>query len=164
MKILFFLLISSLIIFSTQSRSIISRPQPLSSPRIDTIQGQGNCSYIVNILTTFSSPSTRDSISLRFGDANGNEVFAPNIDDPDSGRFQPGSWNVLVLNGPCMNRTICYLFLYRSGDDGWIPYDVFILQHLANFYFNVRIPNNGWFGYNKCFPPPPANATSLAVK
>ncbi|PIN09691.1 hypothetical protein CDL12_17725 [Handroanthus impetiginosus] len=125
-----------------------------------------NCSYAVNIRTNCSSPPiTRDSISLRFGDANGNEILAPNLD----GRFWRCSLDSYLLYGPCMNPTICYLFLYRSGNDGWIPLEVIISRPQGIYYyftFNASLPNNTWFGINNCFPPPPppANAASLAVK
>ncbi|PIN09692.1 hypothetical protein CDL12_17726 [Handroanthus impetiginosus] len=96
------------------------------------------------------------------------KILAPHLEYEHPERFQPGSLDVFVLDGPCMNPIACYLFLYRSGNDGWTPSDVFISQRYGgqvDFLFNVAIPNNGWFGYNNCFPPPPPpNAASLAVK
>ncbi|PIN07274.1 hypothetical protein CDL12_20160 [Handroanthus impetiginosus] len=90
-------------------------------------------------------------------------------DDPASPRrFQPGSSDVFILSWPCMNPILCYLFFYRSGEDGWTPQNVTIIEQdgeHVNFLFDVPMPNNSWFGYNNYFPPPPpANAASLAVK
>ncbi|PIN09690.1 hypothetical protein CDL12_17724 [Handroanthus impetiginosus] len=90
-------------------------------------------------------------------------VFAPRIDDPRSGRFSRCSTDIFTINGPCTNPIICYLYLYRSGNDGWIPIDVTISGHAmpATFFYNVPIPGDTWFGYNRCLR---ANSSSLAVK
>ncbi|PIN07075.1 hypothetical protein CDL12_20361 [Handroanthus impetiginosus] len=163
MKILFFLLISSLIIFSTHARSIIPRPQPLSSLK----QDEGNCNYVVIITTSLSSSSAPDDASLRFGDANGNYILAPHI---DTARLHPGMEHTFEVNGTCVNATVCYLFIYVSGNEGWMPQDVSIIElggAQLDFRFNAHVPSNTWFGHDNCFPPPPpppANAASLAVE
>ncbi|PIN17187.1 hypothetical protein CDL12_10146 [Handroanthus impetiginosus] len=164
MKTLFFLLISSLLIFSTQSRPIISRPQPLSSLKINATQNPATCSFRVRIRTSCSSPRyTRDRISLAFGDAYGNQVYAPRLDDPYSGTFERCSTDTYRIYGPCTYE-ICYLYLYRSGYDGWIPYDVTVSGYntgTVTFYYNIPIPRDIWYGYNDCYD---VYAASLAVK
>ncbi|KAA8540482.1 hypothetical protein F0562_024599 [Nyssa sinensis] len=83
-----------------------------------------SCSYTVSIRTSCSSPRlTRDQISLSFGDAYGNQVYAPRIDDPSSRTFERCSVDTFQIYGPCTYQ-ICYFYLYRSGYDGWKPESV----------------------------------------
>ncbi|XP_009769028.1 embryo-specific protein ATS3B-like [Nicotiana tabacum] len=137
------------------SRSIVFLPQPLSS--LDIINTTSNqnarCSFTVSIRTSCSSPAlTRDQISLAFGDAYGNQVYAPRLDDPSSRAFERCSRDTYTVYGPCTYQ-ICYAYLYRSGYDGWIPYDVTIYGYhtkAVTFTYNVGIPSDTWYGHNYC--------------
>ncbi|KAG8379842.1 hypothetical protein BUALT_Bualt07G0131500 [Buddleja alternifolia] len=166
MRALFFLLIFTLIASIAQSRSILPRPQPISSLKINTTQTQnaGTCSFTVSIRTSCSSTRyTRDRISLSFGDAYGNQVYAPRLDDPHSRTFERCSTDTFQINGPCTYQ-ICYLYLYRSGYDGWIPYDVTVYGYntqAVTFYYNVKMPRNIWYGFNNCYG---RRGASLAMK
>ncbi|KAI3455329.1 hypothetical protein Pfo_011992 [Paulownia fortunei] len=164
MSALFFLLIFAFIFSSSQSRFIVPRPQPLSSLKINTTQNAGTCSFTVSIRTSCSSTRyTRDRISLSFGDAYGNQVYAPRLDDPHSRTFEQCSTDTFQIYGPCTYQ-ICYLYLYRSGYDGWIPYDVTVYGYNTKpvtFYYNVIIPGDIWYGFNNCYG---TRAASLAMK
>lgn len=159
-----FLLICSLAISASQSRSIIPRPQPLNSLKINTTENQGSCSFTVSIRTScYSTRYTWDQISLVFGDAYGYQVYAPRLDDPRSRTFERCSTDTFQVYGPCTYQ-ICYLYLYRSGYDGWIPYDVTVYGYYTwpvVFYYNVMIPSNIWYGFNYCYG---TTAASLVVK
>ncbi|CAN4086387.1 unnamed protein product [Withania somnifera] len=137
------------------SRSIVFLPQPLSSLDIinTTLHQNARCSFTVNIRTSCSSPAlTRDQISLAFGDAYGNQVYAPRLDDPASRAFERCSRDTYTVYGPCTYQ-ICYVYLYRSGYDGWIPYDITIYAYnskAVTFTYNVPIPSDAWYGHNYC--------------
>ncbi|XP_011072224.1 embryo-specific protein ATS3B [Sesamum indicum] len=164
MGALFLLLLSAFIFSSSESRSIIPRPHPLSSLKINKTQNAGTCSFTVSIRTSCSSSRyTRDRISLSFGDAYGNQVYAPRLDNPRSRTFERCSTDTFQIYGPCTYQ-ICYLYLYRSGYDGWIPYDVTVYGYNSQpvtFYYNVMIPSDIWYGFNHCYH---RTATSLATK
>ncbi|KAL1551397.1 embryo-specific protein ATS3B-like [Salvia divinorum] len=165
MKRLIFLLILALVFCSAQSRSIIPRPQPHPSLQINNqTQNEASCSFTVVIRTSCSSTRyTRDHISLAFGDAYGTQVYAPHLDNPSSRAFESCSTDTFQITGPCTYR-ICYLYFYRSGYDGWIPYDVTVYGHNSKpstFYYNVNIPSDIWYGFNYCSG---ARATSSATK
>ncbi|KAH6758740.1 Embryo-specific protein 3 [Perilla frutescens var. frutescens] len=163
MKALFLLLLLALIFCSAQSRSIIPRPHPQPSLKINATQNVGSCSFSVSIRTSCSSPRyTQDHISLAFGDAYGNQVYAPHLDDPSSRTFESCSTDTFQISGPCTYQ-ICYLYLYRSGYDGWMPYDVTVYGYNskpATFYYNVNIPANIWYGFNYCSGRRVADASS----
>ncbi|XP_057967940.1 embryo-specific protein ATS3B-like [Malania oleifera] len=139
----------------SRARSIIPRPHPLGSFEINTTHSQNaaTCSFTVTIKTSCSSPSyTRDQISISFGDAYGNQVYAPRIDDPSTRTFERCSSDTFYLYGPCTYQ-ICYLYLYRSGRDGWKPETVTVYAYNsspATFYYNTFIPRDVWFGFNLC--------------
>ncbi|PIN16143.1 hypothetical protein CDL12_11209 [Handroanthus impetiginosus] len=164
MKTLILFLISAYIFSSSESRSIIPRPQPLSSLKINKTQNAGSCSFTVSIRTSCSSPRyTRDRISLSFGDAHGNQVYAPRLDDPRSRTFERCSADTFQVSGPCTYQ-ICYLYLYRSGYDGWMPYDVTVYGHNSQpltFYYNVMMPGDIWYGFNYCYG---TRAVSVALE
>ena len=153
-------LLFSLIILSAESRSIISNPQPApSSFNLNTTISQsngnvGSCSYTVRITTSCSSPRyTRDQISLSFGDAYGNQVYAPRIDDPKSGAFEACSVDTYDLRGPC-TYDICYLYVYRSGYDGWKLQKVEVYGRnirAVSFNYNAFIPSDIWYGFDYCY-------------
>ncbi|TYH70731.1 hypothetical protein ES332_D05G136600v1 [Gossypium tomentosum] len=125
------------------------QPQPLES-----FKNVGSCTYTVSIRTSCSSTTyTRDQISLAFGDAYGNQVYAPRLDDPYSRTFESCSTDTFQIKGPCTYQ-ICYLYLYRSGYDGWKPESVTVYGYYtkaATFNYNVFIPNGVWYGFDFCY-------------
>ncbi|XP_007216736.2 embryo-specific protein ATS3A [Prunus persica] len=153
MKAVSFLLHFAFLFTFTQGRSIIPQPQPLRSFKLSNNQYAGSCSYTVSIKTSCSSPRyTRDQISIAFGDAYGNQVYAPRIDDPSSRAFESCSTDTFQISGPCAYQ-ICYVYLYRNGYDGWKTQTVTIYGHYTKsvtFYYNSFIPNGIWYGFNHC--------------
>ncbi|CAA7026900.1 unnamed protein product [Microthlaspi erraticum] len=135
------------------SGSIASRPHAAESFKPSLIQNFGSCSYTVIISTSCSSPRyTRDQISLSFGDAYGNQVYAPRLDDPGRRAFEQCSSDTYEINGPCAHQ-ICYVYLYRSGPDGWVPGSVKIFSYgsrAVTFYYNTFVPESIWYGFNQC--------------
>ncbi|XP_019150132.1 PREDICTED: uncharacterized protein LOC109146937 [Ipomoea nil] len=156
--ILFFIPISQ-----SQARSISNsilssaHPAPRSFAVNTTTLNHQNarCSFNVDIRTSCSSTSTtRDQISLSFGDAYGNQVYAPRLDDPYSRTFERCSTDTFQIWGPCTYQ-ICYVYVYRRGYDGWIPYDITIngqghSTRPVTFYYNVRVPRDMWYGFDYC--------------
>ncbi|CAN6810261.1 unnamed protein product [Brassica oleracea] len=140
--------------FFTVSKSIdVSKPHAAESLDINLIQNFGSCRYTVIIRTSCSSPRyTRDQISLSFGDGYRNQVYAPRLDDPGSRAFERCSSDTYEINGPCV-RQICYVYVHRSGPDGWVPESVQIFSHSSKavtFTFNTHVPESIWFGHNYC--------------
>ncbi|EEF44784.1 embryo-specific protein ATS3B [Ricinus communis] len=152
-KAVTFLLFLALIVTLSNARSIIPLPQPLKSFKINATQNANSCSYTVKITTSCSSTRyTRDQISLAFGDAYGNQVYAPRLDDPYSATFESCSTDTFQIKGPCTYQ-ICYVYLYRSGYDGWKPKTVTVYGYYTKsvtFTYNTFIPNGVWFGFNYC--------------
>ncbi|KAF8118740.1 hypothetical protein N665_0002s0053 [Sinapis alba] len=147
-------LLTLLLFFFSVSRSIdVSKPHALESFNINLIQNFGSCRYTVIITTSCSSPRyTRDQISLSFGDRYRNQVYAPRLDDPGSRAFERCSSDTYEINGPCL-RQICYVYVHRSGPDGWVPESVKIFSHTSKavtFTFNTYVPESIWFGHNYC--------------
>ncbi|GJR95563.1 embryo-specific protein ATS3B-like protein [Tanacetum coccineum] len=154
-------LLLALILFISSSEaktSIIQNPQPNPNFIINTTTNTNNqnaatCSFTVDITTScYSVQYTRDQISLAFGDAYGNQVYAPRIDDPTSRTFESCSSDTFEIYGPCTYQ-ICYLYLYRSGYDGWLPERVDVYGYntrAVSFYFNVWIPADVWYGLDYC--------------
>eukprot|EP00257_Ricinus_communis_P015775 XP_015573754.1 embryo-specific protein ATS3B-like [Ricinus communis] len=116
-------------------------------------ENANSCSYTVKITTSCSSTRyTRDQISLAFGDAYGNQVYAPKLDDPYSATFESCSTDTLQIKGPCTFQ-IRYVYVYRSGYDGWKPKTVTVYGYYTKsvtFTYNTFIPNGVWFGFNYC--------------
>lgn len=162
----------TVILISSQARSILNqKPQPLKTFKINTnsthsltiskingsstttTQKVGSCSYRVVFTTSCSSPSyTRDRISLAFGDAYRNEVYAPRLDDPSSGAFEACSVDTYDISGPC-TYDICYLYVYRSGYDGWKLKSAEVYGRYTrsiSFYYNTFIPRDVWYGFDYC--------------
>ncbi|KAI7985936.1 Embryo-specific protein ATS3A [Camellia lanceoleosa] len=136
------------------STTITATSQPLPPLKTKTATSQkenGACYYTVRFTTSCSSPSyTRDQISLDFGDAYGNEVYVPRIDDPSSGTFEACSVDTFDISGPCMYDT-CYLYVYRSGYDGWKLNTVEVYGYNSiTFYYNTFIPRDVWYGFDYC--------------
>lgn len=80
------------------------------------------------------------------------QIYAPRIDDPSTRAFERCSSDTFQINGPCAYQ-ICYLYLYRTGPDGWKPESVKISGYNtrgATFYYNTSIPSDKWYGFNLC--------------
>ncbi|KAL8476714.1 hypothetical protein ACS0TY_029131 [Phlomoides rotata] len=153
MRALFLLLILAYVSSSTKSRSIFPHPKPLSSIKIHTTQNGGTCYFAYTVKTSCSSPRfTRDHVSITFGDANGNKIYDPKLEDPDFRTLGRCATDTFDLYGPCTNQ-ICYMYLYRTGNDGWIPSNVTVYAYNTKpvtFYFNVNIPKGVQYGFNYC--------------
>ncbi|XP_072984849.1 embryo-specific protein ATS3B-like [Typha latifolia] len=155
--LLLLLFISASFQASSCLESVKGRPQELRSFKIQEHQEAGSgrgCSYTVKIKTSCSSKRiTRDAISLAFGDAYSNEVYAPRLDDPSSGTFESCSTDTFKIQGPC-GYGVCYLYLRRDGRDGWTPEWVQVYEpHVSRaltFYYGSPIPNGIWYGFNNC--------------
>ncbi|KAE9611277.1 hypothetical protein Lal_00011454 [Lupinus albus] len=117
------------------------------------MKNTATCLYSVFISTSCSPPKyTTDHISIAFGDAYSNQIYAPRLDDPASGTFESCSSDTFQINGPCAYQ-ICYVYLYRSGYDGWKPESVKISGYNSRpvtFYYNTYIPSDTWYGFNLC--------------
>ncbi|KAG5242833.1 embryo-specific protein [Salix suchowensis] len=138
--------------------SIISLSQ-LAAPCSEILQSQkySGCKQL-SIHSCYktscsSTTYTRDKISLAFGDSYGNEVYIKRLDDPSSGTFERCSTDTFQINGPCV-YDICYLYMLRTGYDGWKPESVKIYApytKTVKFNYNKFLPNGVWFGFNVCF-------------
>lgn len=145
-------------------------------------QQKGSCSYAVEIETTCApSAETADQVGVRFGDSLGNHVVAAHLKHPEpvfnprlnptfghqkqSGShvqyraFDKCSIDKFEVEGPCMQRGICYLYLKRVGTDDWRPGWAKVLSKHRNgvlvaasdmFYFRTFLPSNVWFGFDYC--------------
>ncbi|XP_058074465.1 embryo-specific protein ATS3A-like [Magnolia sinica] len=151
-RVWFFLFLALFFLFS-KARSTNPQPQELKSLKIQNTQSARGCSYVVSIKTSCSSRSfTRDMVSLAFGDAYGNQIYVPRLDDPDSRTFERCSTDTYTLSGTCMYK-ICYLYLLRRGSDGWKPESVKVYppnSKAITFKYNMFLPNGVWYGFNSC--------------
>uniref|UniRef100_A0A803R359 Embryo-specific protein ATS3B n=1 Tax=Cannabis sativa TaxID=3483 RepID=A0A803R359_CANSA len=167
LQLTFFLCLSE-----AKSSSIQTQPQAAESFNISYIQKNvQSCSYNFVITTSCSSAKyTRDEISIAFGDAYGNQIYAARLDDPATKTFESCSSDSFQVNGvPCAYQ-ICYVYLYRTGPDGWKPESVKIYGYnskAVTFYYNTFIPSDTWFGFNYCSSssshPQPLTLLSLFV-
>lgn len=170
--LLLFCFASALKLSASESISASVQPHAAESFSAGYIQMKtaANCSYLVVVSTSCSSPKfTTDKISIAFGDAYGNEVYEPRLDDPISRTFEQCSSDTFQIDGACASP-ICFLYLYRSGAEeyGWKPESVKIYGYNSEpitFDFNTSIPNGTWFGYNLCqtTPPPPPPSSSYQL-
>ncbi|GMN40886.1 hypothetical protein TIFTF001_010100 [Ficus carica] len=149
-----YLLLQFVFLFAlSEAQLSIIQPQAAKSFNISQIQNVGSCSYNVIITTSCSSPAyTRDEISISFGDAYGNQIYAPRLDDPSTRAFERCSSDSYQINGPCAYQ-ICYVYLYRTGPDGWKPETVKIYAYnskAVTFYYNTFIPADTWYGFDLC--------------
>ncbi|CAL9117779.1 Embryo-specific protein 3, (ATS3) [Musa troglodytarum] len=154
--LLFFWLSSPSFLASCGSEAVDPRPRALPSFKIQEIKEEigSACSYTVKIKTSCSSGRfTSDRISLAFGDAYRNEVYAPRLDDPSSAVFERCSTDTFKIQGPC-GYGICYLYLRRDGYDGWTPEWVKVYEPRATrpitFDYGAPLPNGIWYGFNQC--------------
>ncbi|XVE64118.1 hypothetical protein DITRI_Ditri07aG0076200 [Diplodiscus trichospermus] len=152
-KAAFVLLYLCFIFILCEAKSIRHKPQAFESFNVSYIQNLGSCSYSVVISTSCSSTSyTRDQISIAFGDAYGNQIYTPRLDDPSTRTFERCSSDTFEIDGPCAYQ-ICYVYLYRSGPDGWKPKSVKIYGYnsrAVTFYYDTFIPGDIWYGFNYC--------------
>ncbi|XP_018492071.2 LOW QUALITY PROTEIN: embryo-specific protein ATS3B [Raphanus sativus] len=161
----FFFLFSTLL---AVSESKLLEPQAAESFNVSLIQKFGaSCSYTVIISTSCSSSRyTRDQISVAFGDAYGNQIYAPRLDDPSIKTFEQCSSDTFEINGPCTYQ-ICYVYLYRSGPDGWIPESVKIYSHgsrAVTFPYNTNVPESIWYGFNYCNSASGSNVLPIGLR
>ncbi|KAM1780664.1 hypothetical protein FF1_041797 [Malus domestica] len=161
-----FLLLQVCFLF-TLSEAKLSIIQPEAAAKdfnVSNIPNAGTCSYTAIITTSCSSTRyTRDQISISFGDAYGNQIYAARLDDPSSRTFERCSTDTFDISGPCAYQ-ICYLYLYRTGPDGWKPENVKISGHnsrAVTFTYNTFIPNDLWYGFNWCNAPPSSAQKSV---
>lgn len=94
-----------------------------------------------------------------------NQVNVPRLDDPSSRTFERCSTDTFEIHGPC-TYPICYLYLYRSGYDGWKPESVTVYTYNyppVSFYYNTFIPNGIWYGFDYCRRYLPSTATHAAA-
>ncbi|EXC20889.1 hypothetical protein L484_012965 [Morus notabilis] len=152
-KGLYLLLLFAFFFALSEAKLSIIQPQPAKSFNISSVQNARTCSYNVIITTSCSSTGyTRDEISISFGDAYGNQIYAPRLDDPSTRAFERCSSDTYQINGPCAYQ-ICYVYLYRTGPDGWKPESVKIYGYnskAVTFYYNTFIPGDIWYGFNLC--------------
>ncbi|KAJ9164101.1 hypothetical protein P3X46_023715 [Hevea brasiliensis] len=148
-----FLLYFALLFIISEAESNRLRPLALHSFNLSLIQSVGSCSYQVIISTSCSSPKyNRDQISLAFGDGYGNQIYAPRLDDPSTNTFEQCSSDTFQITGPCAYQ-ICYVYLYRTGVDGWKPETVKIYSYISypvTFDYDIFIPGDIWYGFNLC--------------
>ncbi|CAL4958515.1 unnamed protein product [Urochloa decumbens] len=121
------------------------------------------CTYTVEIKTSCSSPrSTRDSVSLAFGDVYRNEVYAATV-TPAYGGFERCAKDTFRVSGPC-GYGVCYLYLRRTGRVGWTPEWVRVYEPTSStpstFYFGDPLANGVWYGTDRCLRRPAAAAGS----
>ncbi|CAA6658729.1 unnamed protein product [Spirodela intermedia] len=120
--------------------------------------GRGTCSYTVSIKTSCSSPGSLATPSASPSATCPSicaQVYAPRLDDPASRAFERCSTDTFRISGPCGGRT-CYLYLFRSGRDGWTPDSVKVYyrpgdsRSVVTFFYNVPIPSGVWYGFDLC--------------
>ncbi|CAD5335607.1 unnamed protein product [Arabidopsis thaliana] len=145
---LFFTLISFVFLISTSvsESKVLDPPHVAESFNVSLIQKLGNtCAYTVIISTSCSSTRyTRDQISVAFGDG----------------------YDTFQINGPCTYQ-ICYVYLYRSGPDGWIPNSVKIYSHgskAVTFPYNTYVPESVWYGFNYCNSASDSNVLAIGLR
>ncbi|KAH9623927.1 hypothetical protein KSS87_010515 [Heliosperma pusillum] len=178
----FVITLVSIIIFHASSSTLPSEPThtipssdplPLLSLRIKPNLTASSCSYRVQITTGCSSVKyTGDQISLSFGDAYGNQVYVPRIDDPHSHTFEACSTDTFDITGPC-TYNVCYVYLYRRGYDGWNVGSVKISgqnTRTVTFTYKAWLPSDVWWGFNYCngahsqgFKKPPLSTLALTI-
>ncbi|KAF4388835.1 hypothetical protein F8388_019014 [Cannabis sativa] len=103
-----------------------------------------------SIITTSCSSAkyTRDVLHLGMP-----MIYAARLDDPATKTFKRCSSDSFQVNGvPCAYQ-ICYVYLYRTGPDGWKPESLKIYDYnskVVMFYYNTFILSHTWFGFNYC--------------
>ncbi|XP_061354787.1 embryo-specific protein ATS3A-like [Gastrolobium bilobum] len=156
MKVLTLILTFCIIVAFSQARPIATKPQTIESLKLNQTQQKkaGGCSYGLVISTSCSSPlSTADQIDLSFGDAYGTQVYVPSLNELASGLFEACDLNTFEITGPCTTNQICYLYLSRTGPDGWMPEIATVSDSMSRtftVYYDNYIPDGEWYGFNSC--------------
>ncbi|KAK7380204.1 hypothetical protein VNO78_32701 [Psophocarpus tetragonolobus] len=172
-QVLFLFCFASAITLSVSESKVASvHPHAVESFSVGLIQmmTQENCSYMVVISTSCESPKhSTDKIGITFGDAHGNQIYAPTLNDPFSSTFERCSSDSFQIDGACASP-ICYMYLFRNGNDetenAWQPESVKIYGYNSGpvtFTFNSSIPNGTWYGYNLCEVPSPPSSSSYQL-
>lgn len=94
------------------------------------------------------------------------QIYAPRLDDPSIKTFEQCSSDTFEINGPCTYQ-ICYVYLYRSGPDGWIPESVKIYSHgsrAVTFPYNTNVPESIWYGFNYCNSASGSNVLPIGLR
>ncbi|CAJ1952549.1 unnamed protein product [Sphenostylis stenocarpa] len=156
--VLLFFCLASLTLSVSESKSDYLQHRAADSFSFGYIQTPANCSYLVIISTSCSSPKfTFEKIGIAFGDPYG-KVIEKRLDNPASRTFEQCSVDVFEIYGACASP-ICYVYLQRSGAvDDWKPERVKIYGNnrwLLTFNFNFSLPDATWYGYNWCNDIPP---------
>ncbi|KAL5833058.1 hypothetical protein ACOSQ3_016732 [Xanthoceras sorbifolium] len=133
---------------------------------VPTSKDKGNCTYAVTIETTCpEGAETSSPVSLRFGDADSNEILVRRLNtnyvrkvDPTSPAvpFQACNEDEFQVTGPCVKSQICYLYLKLVGADDWRPGSAKVraieaYHHSSkNFSFRRDMPRRSWYGLDMC--------------
>ncbi|KAL0548589.1 hypothetical protein IC582_013044 [Cucumis melo] len=163
----FFLLLLPLSFLAVVCSAVLPAPITLdpevapSSLPIHYIQEVGSCSYYVTVATSCASPSSIASeIGVLFGDTYGNQIIEKKLSNGDKVFGSCKTDSFVLKDRPCIVQ-ISYMYIYKDGDDDWLPNSVEISGSGINpllFIFKSSIPTNTWFGFDLrqyTFPPPP---------
>ncbi|GJN35904.1 hypothetical protein PR202_gb24719 [Eleusine coracana subsp. coracana] len=129
------------------------------------------CAYTVKVKTSCGAASPRrttDAVSLAFGDAYRNEAHAPRLPN-GGGALDRCATDTFRVTGPC-GYGVCYLYLRRSGRDGWAPDWVQVVQPgaagpiTATFYFGDPLLDGVWYGHDRCPKASAAAGSSATTK
>ncbi|CAN6874429.1 unnamed protein product [Brassica oleracea] len=127
----------------------------------------GTCPYTVVVMTSCLSPeSTRDQISITFGDADGNQVHAERLGGSVKGTGSLGkcSTDTFQVRGQCLTSPVCSLSINRDGPDGWVPESIEIYAQgskSVKFDFSKSVSKNTWYGQNHCNTTGPPSSPGL---
>ncbi|CAN7069146.1 unnamed protein product [Brassica rapa subsp. trilocularis] len=127
----------------------------------------GTCPYTVVVMTSCLSPeSTRDQISITFGDADGNQVHAERLGGSVKGTGSLGkcSTDTFQVRGQCLTSPVCSLSIKRDGPDGWVPESIEIYAQgskSVKFDFSKSVPKNTWYGQDHCNTTGPPSSPGL---
>jgi hypothetical protein len=135
---------------------------PSSSSAAGAAGGRRACTYTLRVKTSCASPArTSDAVSVAFGDAYRNEAHAARLPTGGSGSsaLERCGTDTFGVAGPC-GYGVCYLYLRRSGRDGWAPEWVQVVEPgprtggaapaTATFYFGDPLPDGVWYGHDRC--------------
>ncbi|KAF0925909.1 hypothetical protein E2562_018712 [Oryza meyeriana var. granulata] len=130
------------------------------------VAARRECTYMVRVKTSCASPErTADIVSVAFGDAYRNEAYGARLPAGGaSGALGHCGVDTFRVGGQC-GYGVCYLYLRRSGRDGWAPEWVQVFEPGAaagekpsTFYFGSPLPDGVWYGHNRCPKASPAMA------
>ncbi|KAL1196847.1 Embryo-specific protein ATS3 [Cardamine amara subsp. amara] len=128
---------------------------------------QRTCPYTVVVMTSCLSPEyTSDHISIVFGDADGNKVYATQLGGSvrGSGKLGKCSTDTFQVKGQCLNNPICSLYINRTGPDGWIPESIEIYSEgskSVKFDFTKSVLHETLYGHDNCNTTGPPSSPDL---